>query len=413
MGFNFPNSPAFGETYTPSSGIAYTWDGVAWKAVVQGVPVTVYVSDTQPPSPAIGQLWWNSATGNMAIWYADADSAQWVQVSGSSSISGAATAETRNRIVNPNFCISQENGNTASSVSGYYPADQWVNYSSSAAVVSTQRVQSVTPNGSKDRIRLTVTTADASLAAGDLYYFGTRIEGIRVSDFRYGSASAKQSILRFGWKSPAGTYSVAIQNNGVTRAYVAQFTISAGQANTDTIQTLIIPGDTTGTWTTDTNAGAYVHFCLAAGSTFQGVAGWQAGNILARSTNTNGLTPVNNVFEIFDVGWHLDPLATGALPTWASPDEAAELTACQRYWNPNGNIVYGGYMSTGGNFHICYVYPVEMRVAPAIVINLITNTNCTGPLQYMNTNKGLSFYSPTTTTGVMAATFGATFSARM
>jgi hypothetical protein len=82
LGFNFPNSPTSGDQYTPPAGPTYTWDGIAWKAVMQGVPVTVYVSDSPPPQPAIGQLWWNSASGTMAIWYADADSAQWVQVSG-------------------------------------------------------------------------------------------------------------------------------------------------------------------------------------------------------------------------------------------------------------------------------------------------------------------------------------------
>ena len=82
MGYNFPNTPSTGQTYTPSGGPTYTWDGTAWKAISQGVPVTVYVSDTAPPSPAVGQLWWNSTTGNMCVWYADPDSAQWVQVSG-------------------------------------------------------------------------------------------------------------------------------------------------------------------------------------------------------------------------------------------------------------------------------------------------------------------------------------------
>jgi hypothetical protein len=46
------------------------------------MPVTVYMSDTAPVSPAPGQLWWNSTTGNLSIFYADADSTQWVQVSG-------------------------------------------------------------------------------------------------------------------------------------------------------------------------------------------------------------------------------------------------------------------------------------------------------------------------------------------
>jgi len=42
------------------------------------------ISDTAPPSPVHGDLWWESDTGNLYIWYADADSGQWVQVSGGS-----------------------------------------------------------------------------------------------------------------------------------------------------------------------------------------------------------------------------------------------------------------------------------------------------------------------------------------
>ena len=82
MGYNFPNSPAVNQTFTPSGGPTFQWNGVAWNAVTQGMPVTVYMSDTAPTSPAPGQLWWNSTTGNLSVFYADADSTQWVQVSG-------------------------------------------------------------------------------------------------------------------------------------------------------------------------------------------------------------------------------------------------------------------------------------------------------------------------------------------
>lgn len=82
MGYNFPNSPAVNQTFTPSGGPTFQWNGVAWNAVTQGMPVTVYMSDTAPVSPAPGQLWWNSTTGNLSVFYADADSTQWVQVSG-------------------------------------------------------------------------------------------------------------------------------------------------------------------------------------------------------------------------------------------------------------------------------------------------------------------------------------------
>jgi hypothetical protein len=38
-------------------------------------------SDTPPANPSANQLWWESDTGSLFIWYVDPDSAQWVQVS--------------------------------------------------------------------------------------------------------------------------------------------------------------------------------------------------------------------------------------------------------------------------------------------------------------------------------------------
>ena len=89
MGFNFPNAPSSGDTYTPASGPTFVWDGVTWKAQTVGVPATVFMSDTSPPSPAPGQLWWDSDSGRMMIWYADPDSAQWVQVGGNAGVEEA------------------------------------------------------------------------------------------------------------------------------------------------------------------------------------------------------------------------------------------------------------------------------------------------------------------------------------
>lgn len=33
MGFQFPNTPSLGQTYTPAGGYQYVWDGTAWRVV--------------------------------------------------------------------------------------------------------------------------------------------------------------------------------------------------------------------------------------------------------------------------------------------------------------------------------------------------------------------------------------------
>jgi hypothetical protein len=62
---------------------------------VNGVPIgggVVFVGDTAPATPTPGQLWWETATGKLAIWYEDVDSSQWVQLNGGGSSGGVTGA---------------------------------------------------------------------------------------------------------------------------------------------------------------------------------------------------------------------------------------------------------------------------------------------------------------------------------
>lgn len=82
MPFNFPNSPAVGDEFSPPGGPLYKWDGIAWKTPGTGDgggAAATIISDTPPADPIDGQLWYESDTGNTFIWYEDADSGQWVQ----------------------------------------------------------------------------------------------------------------------------------------------------------------------------------------------------------------------------------------------------------------------------------------------------------------------------------------------
>ena len=357
MGFNFPNAPSSGDTYTPPAGPTYTWDGVAWKAVVQGVPVTVYVSDSPPPQPAIGQLWWNSSNGTMSIWYADTNSAQWVQVSGA--VSATPVAETRNRVVNPAIQSSQENASTEGSTASvaYYAADQWFGIAQIATTFATRDF--ATADGYRLRVR--ITTGKPSLAAADYWQIVQLIEGTRVADFWWGTASAKAAVLRFdAYSNVGGTFSVIIKNGASDRSFLAPFTVPAGGWQTFTVP---IPGDTTGTWETDTTIGMRIGWGLAAGTTYGGgVAGWQAGNRMQITGNTNLAATANNNFYLRNVGLYLDPLSTGTAPAWEMPDEAEEFRACQRYWQ---QLMVSAQSPVAGTMSVGHTYQTTMRVAAA------------------------------------------------
>lgn len=283
------------------------------------------------------------------------------------SIDIRATDVRRNRIVNHDMRVSQENGTEAGTTNGRYPVDQWAQYFTGTGTLTVQQVASVTPAGSPNRLRATVTSPDVSLASEDKWTLTQNLEGSNVVDFQYGLASAKASVLRFGFKGPAGTYAVALHNSAANRSFVTPFTIEAEQANTDTVQTIAIPGDTAGTWLKSEGViGITLDIVLAAGSSFQGVAGWQAGNILATSTISNGMGTAGAVFELFDVGLRLDPGATGVYGQYEVGEVDADYRS-ERYYirvgSQDDNFLVRGRNSYAQNF---FKFPIIMAKTPAM-----------------------------------------------
>ena len=80
MPFDFPASPSEGQIFNAPGGPSYVFNTPVWKAVGQGQ--IAIISDTPPPSPANGALWYESDSGVLYIWYNDGNSSQWVQVGG-------------------------------------------------------------------------------------------------------------------------------------------------------------------------------------------------------------------------------------------------------------------------------------------------------------------------------------------
>jgi hypothetical protein len=76
MGINFPDSPNDGQVqggfkYNSSKGV---WEGIE-------LAQTASVGDNAPTSPDNGDLWWDSSTGQMYIYYVDGSSNQWISIS--------------------------------------------------------------------------------------------------------------------------------------------------------------------------------------------------------------------------------------------------------------------------------------------------------------------------------------------
>ena len=87
-------------TGTISTGDVLTWSGSAWEASAPtgggGSGANVTISDTIPAgTPNAGDLWWESDTGRLKIYYQDVDTGQWVDtnppLAASSGGSGSST----------------------------------------------------------------------------------------------------------------------------------------------------------------------------------------------------------------------------------------------------------------------------------------------------------------------------------
>lgn len=282
----------------------------------------------------------------------------------------------KNYIVNPAMMISQENGTTSGTTSLFYPVDKWLyGVSGTTGQCTAAQVASLTPGGSPNRIRVTVTTADAAVATTDLVYLRTAVEGINIADLRFGSATAKTVILQFGVKAPAGTYSVAIRNGATNRTYVAEFTITGGEANVDVVKSVTVGGDQSGTWAIDSTVGLEVLFGLMGGSSFFGTVGsWAAASAPISTNQFNLLGTLSNIFELFDVS-----LSEGiAAPPFIVPDFATELVKCQREYEKstfNYQSVSGATLNRA--FQVNTPFKVSKRAVPTMSLSSTTLTRTT------------------------------------
>ncbi len=280
----------------------------------------------------------------------------------------------RNRIINGNMVIDQRNSGASVTPTsdGVYTLDRWQVSLSAASKFSVQR-SSTAPAGFINSTIIT-SLSSYSVAVGDYFMFSQPIEGLNVTDFGWGSASAQTVTLSFWVRSSlTGTFGGAIQNSAQNRAYPFSYTISS--ANTFEYKTVTIPGDTSGTWLTTNGVGLFVRFGLGVGSTYSGTAGSWAGAQLFSATGATSVVGTNGA-TFYLTGVQLE------VGTQATPDEwrpyTTELQLCQRYYFSSAtDHTYG---SPGSTYQSSYTAtnPVTMRASATYAFGAPTvNTNVT------------------------------------
>jgi len=334
--------------------------------------------------------------------------------------SGSSNVTFRNRIINGAMVISQRNGTssvTINSAAWTYTVDRFCCLGQGSDGVYTVQQSSTAPAGFVNSLLVTVTTADASVGAGQIYTLRQTIEGYNIADLNWGTANAQSATLSFWVRSSVtGTFSGCFNNEG-TASYPFTYTINS--ANTWEQKTVTVAGPTSGTWGSTNSNGIRITWSLGVGTTYSGTANtWNySTEYFAASSTTNLISTNGATFYITGV-----QLEAG---TTASPFEyrqyGTELALCQRYFYSSAVSAYtyygSSYQSSGNLASAYYFYIVPMRTTATITSNgTWAKENATGPLTIADLT-GYNVYITASTTGQVSLRSGSsgyfTFSAEL
>jgi|SRR5215831_3665974 len=281
-------------------------------------------------------------------------------IGSSSGMTSAITAvrlRSFNAIGDCNFEVDQRTaGIGITAVAAGFAQDRWLAWKTgSATLVATgkQNAANVLIPGTNFAItskflRATITTAQASLGAGDALYIRQYIEGPMCREL----ASDVSSISILCRSSVAGL-SFGIALNDSASAYSLTNLCTLSTANTWSLLTLPnIPVFTaSGTFPmTPGNVGYILNIGLASGTTLTAPSNgtWVAGNFIAAQGQSNFAANLNATFDIAFIQHEPGPVCTQLMDVpFSGPNGSFE--ACQRYYQKSYN--YGapvGAVTTGG-----------------------------------------------------------------
>lgn len=312
----------------------------------------------------------------------------WIFCDGSAwrTLSSTGPQPAQNPIINGTFEVWQRNTTFVAAANGAYTADRWAWLVSGAAVATINRstnVPTVAQAGVAFNYSLEVdiTTADASIAAGDNASINYYMEGSTWRHF----AQRQLTISFWVMSTKTGTHCVSLRNAGSDRSYVAEYTVSV--TNTweyKTVTVLASPSAPGGpSWNYTIGIGIVINFTLATGSTFQTTAGaWQTGNFIGTSNQVNCLDSTSNFFRLAGVKMELGANATPL--DVISFDQ--EYTRCLRYYQKSFNYTTAPATNIGSSTGE-YIFP--QTVGASTVFNTVSH-----PLYPMRTAPTMTYFNP-------------------
>ena len=287
--------------------------------------------------------------------------------------STSQSLSNRNTIINGAFNVNQRGNQTGAGASNVYLADRFFIDVNSAA-----RFNSTTPDvtdlpGFTKCLKIDCTTADTSVASGDLFMLRSTFEGQDVQHYKKGTSEAQGWVLSYYIKVDGGPFTGTAELNDSQNGRH----VNANFTATNTWQRIshFFPADTSGTLDNDNTDTLRVNWHFMAGSTFSGGSIQSA---WASRSNSNTAPGTDNFFSSTDNNIYLTGIQLEAGDTLtAFENEPVErtLTKCQRYYEEikvvaSTNSLCGpvavGQDISGRKCIGPYVYKTEKRAAPTI-----------------------------------------------
>jgi len=261
---------------------------------------------------------------------------------------------------------------------GYHTLDRWnMEIGDASAGRFTMDQIADGPSGFANALKLTTTTADTSIAAGEFLKLEQRFEGQDLQQFKKGTSDAEKVTVSFYVKgNAAATYTCELEDVDNTRSINQAFAVT-----TDWTRVILtFAADTSGSLDDDVNNSLQLNIWLHGGATYSG------GTFVSNAwkdivENTRMAESHTSIFDsdartFFITGVQLE------VGSQATPFEhrsfGEELALCQRYWYQSADNLAGGVgqggMWFGENINTteCYGpgnnFPVNMRATPTITI---------------------------------------------
>ena len=282
----------------------------------------------------------------------------------------------KNRIINGAMVIDQRNAGASITFNdGVFPVDRWTTVATQSSKGTIQQnAGAVTPPAGFINYLGFTSSSAYSVLTGDAFAIQQRIEGLNLSDLGWGSANAQTVTLSFWVRSSlTGTFGGVISNSAQNRSYPFTYTISS--ANTWELETVTIPGDTSGTWLTTNGIGARLNLGLGAGATYSGTAGAWSGSTLFTATGATSVVGTNGA-TFYITGVQLEKGSTAT--SFDYRPYGTELALCQRYYEKTYNIdvVPGAASDLGASLirppstsvNISVPFKVTKRATPSVTV---------------------------------------------